>query len=140
MTWHILFMIIYYSLINSTRYIFCHKFDFSLHQKDTVHKGSFQLCKMNGKFTAKYIWAYAMTFFYSLFGEIFLFKIIKRNLSYLRQKINCPQLLDQSTQIINFVSKDIAIRSNRERLLIIWEVSTYLQIYFHFHCHCSRIT
>ena len=41
---------------------------------------------MNGDFAAKFIWACAFLFVYNLAGEIFLFKIVKMNLTNLRQK------------------------------------------------------
>ena len=50
---------------------------------------------MSGDFTAKFIWACAILFAYSLAGEIFLFKIVKMDLTNLRRK-NLPQLFDQS--------------------------------------------
>ena len=50
---------------------------------------------MNGDFAAKFIWACAFLFFYSLAGEIFLFKIVKTYLTNSRRK-NSPQLLNQS--------------------------------------------
>ena len=58
-------------------------------------KGEFPLGEMNGDFSAKYIWACAFLFVYSLAGKIFLFKIVKTDLSNSRQK-NSPPLLDQS--------------------------------------------
>ena len=50
---------------------------------------------MSGNFTAKFIWACAILFAYSLAGEIFLFKIVKMDLTNSRRK-NSPQLFDQS--------------------------------------------
>ena len=50
---------------------------------------------MNGDFAVKFIWACAFSFVYSLAGEIFLFKIVKMNLTNLRRK-KSPQLFDQS--------------------------------------------
>ena len=50
---------------------------------------------MNGNFAAEFIWASAFLFVYSLAGEIFLFKIVKMNLTNSRRK-NSPQLFDQS--------------------------------------------
>ena len=61
--------------------------------------GGFPLGKMIGEFAAKYIWACALTFVYSSTGEIFLFKIVKMNLTNLRRK-KSPQLLDQSKHIL----------------------------------------
>ena len=49
---------------------------------------------MNGDFAAKFIWACAFLFVYSLAGEVFLFKIVKTDLTNSRRK-NSPQLLDQ---------------------------------------------
>ena len=40
-------------------------------------KADFHLGEMNGDFAAKFIWACAFLFVYSLAGEIFLFKIVK---------------------------------------------------------------
>ena len=57
--------------------------------------GGFPLGKMNGDFTAKFTWACAFLLVYSLAGEIFLFKIVKMDLSNSWQK-NSPQMLDQS--------------------------------------------
>ena len=56
---------------------------------------------MNDDFAAKFIWASAFLFVYSLAGEIFLFKIIKMNLTNLRRK-KSPQLLHQSKH--NYIS------------------------------------
>ena len=56
---------------------------------------------MNGDFTAKFIWACAFLFVYSLAGEILLFKIAKMNLTNSRRK-KLPQLLDQSNR--NYIS------------------------------------
>ena len=50
---------------------------------------------MNGDFAVKFIWASAFLFVYSLAGEIFLFKIVKMDLTNSRRK-NSPQFLDQS--------------------------------------------
>ena len=50
---------------------------------------------MSGDFAAKFIWACAFLFVYSLAGEIFLFKIVKMDLTNSRRK-NSPQLFDQS--------------------------------------------
>ena len=67
-------------------------------------KGGFPLGKMNGDFSAKFIWACAFLFVYSLAGKIFLFKIVKMNLINSRRE-KSPQLPDQSKQIFNFVIK-----------------------------------
>ena len=50
---------------------------------------------MNSNFVAKFVWARAFSFAYSLAGEIFLFKIVKMDLTNSRLKY-LPQLLDQS--------------------------------------------
>ena len=50
---------------------------------------------MSGDFTAKFIWECGFLLVYSLDGEIFLFKIIKMDLTNSRRR-NSPQLLDQS--------------------------------------------
>ena len=61
-------------------------------------KGRFSIRKMTGDFTAKYIWACALTFVYNLSSEIWPFKKVKMNLINLQQKIagtvraiNCQQ-------------------------------------------------
>ena len=58
---------------------------------------------MSGDFAAKFIWACAFLFVYSLAGEIFLFKIVKMDLTNSWRK-NSPQLFDQSKRkhISNF--------------------------------------
>ena len=56
---------------------------------------------MNGDFAAKFIWACAFLFVYNLAGEIFLFKIVKMNLTNLLQK-KTPHLLEQSKH--NYIS------------------------------------
>ena len=56
---------------------------------------------MNGDVFAKFIWACAFLFVYSLAGEIFLFKIVKMDLTNSRRK-NSPQLSDQSKH--NYIS------------------------------------
>ena len=58
-------------------------------------KGGFPIGEINGNFIAKFIWAWAFLFVYSLAGEILLFKIVKIDLTNSRWK-NSPQLLDQS--------------------------------------------
>ena len=50
---------------------------------------------MSGDFAAKFTWACAFLFVYSLAGEIFLFKIVKMDLTNSQRK-NLPQLFDQS--------------------------------------------
>ena len=50
---------------------------------------------MSGYFATKFISACAFLFVYSLAGEIFLFKIVKMDLTDSQRK-NSPQLLDQS--------------------------------------------
>ena len=50
---------------------------------------------MSGDFAAKFIWACPFLFVYSLAGEIFLFKIVKMDLTNSQRK-NSPQLFDQS--------------------------------------------
>ena len=50
---------------------------------------------MSGDFPVKVIWAWAFIFVYILTGDIFLFKIVKMDLTNSRRK-NSPQLLDQS--------------------------------------------
>ena len=58
-------------------------------------KSGFPLGKLNGEFAAKFTWACASLFVYSLPGKIFFFKIGKLNLINLgREKL--PQLSDQS--------------------------------------------
>ena len=52
---------------------------------------------MNGEFAAKFIWACAFLFVYTLAGEIFIFKILKINLTNSR-RTKSPQLIDQSTR------------------------------------------
>ena len=50
---------------------------------------------MNDDFVETFIWACAFLFVYSLAGEIFLFEIVKMDLTNSRRK-KLPQLLDQS--------------------------------------------
>ena len=58
-------------------------------------KGGFPLGEMSGGIASKFIFACAFLFVYSLAGEIFLFKIVKMDLTNSRRK-NSPQLFDQS--------------------------------------------
>ena len=60
--------------------------------------GRFPLGEMSGDSAAEFIWACAFLFVYSLAGEIFLFKIVKMDLTNSRRK-NSPQLFDQSKRI-----------------------------------------
>ena len=60
---------------------------------------------MNGDFAAKFIWACAFLFVYSLAGEIFLFKIVKMNLTNSRRK-KSPQLFDQSEHKLSTMSSN----------------------------------
>ena len=62
-----------------------------------ICKGGFPLGEMNGDFAGKFIWACAFLFVYGLAGKIFLFKIVKTDLTNSRRK-NSPQLLDLSKQ------------------------------------------
>ena len=57
-------------------------------------KSGFPLGEMSGDFAAKFIWACACLFVYSLAGEIFLFKTVKMDLTNSRRKYS-PQLFDQ---------------------------------------------
>ena len=57
-------------------------------------KGGFPLGKMSDDFAAKFTWACAFLFVYSLAGKIFLLKIVKIDLTNWRRK-NSPQLFDQ---------------------------------------------
>ena len=50
---------------------------------------------MSDDFAAKFIWACAFLSVYSLAGEIFLFKIVKMDITNSRRK-NLPQFFDQS--------------------------------------------
>ena len=50
---------------------------------------------MSGDFAAKFIWAFAFLFVYSLAGETFLLKIVTMDLTNSRRK-NSSQLFDQS--------------------------------------------
>ena len=50
---------------------------------------------MKSNFAAKFVWACAFSFAYSLAGEKFLFKVVKMDLTNSRLKY-LPQLLDQS--------------------------------------------
>ena len=58
---------------------------------------------MNCDLAAKFIWAWAcaILFVYSLAGKIFIFNMVKMNLTDLRRK-TLPQLLDQSKH--NYIS------------------------------------
>ena len=58
-------------------------------------KGGFPLDEMNDDFAAKFIWACAFVFVYSLACKIFLFKIVKMNLINSRRE-KLPLLPDQS--------------------------------------------
>ena len=60
-----------------------------------LYSGGFPLGEMNGYFAAKFFWVCAFLFVYSLAGEIFLFTIVKMDLTNSRRKISL-QLLDQS--------------------------------------------
>ena len=75
--------------------------------------------------------------------QIFSFKICFCKILY----INSPDrqlrgLTDDGFPIqfnLCFISKYISIRSNRKWLLIIWAMSTYLQIFFQLYYYCSRV-
>ena len=88
-------------------------------------KGGFPSDQMNADFAAKFIWACAFSFVYSLAGKIFLLKIVK----FATRKV-VTTVRPIKTQIFNFVIKYISIRSNRKWLLMIWALSTYLQMLF----------
>ena len=60
---------------------------------------------MNGDFATEFIWACAFLFVCGLASEIFLFKIVKMNLTNSRPK-TYPQLFRPiKTQIIRFFSR-----------------------------------
>ena len=69
--------------------------------KSTCAGASFQYsCRSKSGFPlGEMIWACASAFVYSSTGEIFLFKIVKMNLTNSRRK-KSPQLLDQSKHIL----------------------------------------
>ena len=69
---------------------------------------------MNDDFTAKFIWACAFLFVYSLAGEIFFFKIVKMNLTNSRRK-KSPKLLVQSkhNQISTFALSPNTFKSDQ---------------------------
>ena len=58
-------------------------------------KGGFPLGEMSGDFAAKFIWACAFLFVYSLAGKIFLLKIVQIDLTNSQRK-NLLQMFDQS--------------------------------------------
>ena len=62
-----------------------------------VSKCGFPLGEINGHFTVKFISVCAILFVYSLADEIFLFNIVKMDLTNSRRK-NSRKLLDQSKQ------------------------------------------
>ena len=67
------------------------------------NKGGFSLGETNDDFDTKFIWACAFLFVYNFAGEIFLFKIIKMNLTNSRQK-KSSKLLDQSKYKLSTLS------------------------------------
>ena len=94
-------------------------------------------------FTKGGFWACAFLFLYSLAGEIFFFKIVKMDLTFnqFMTKRFATIFRPIKTQIdfnLCFISKYISIRSNRRWLLIIWIISTYLQMFFQLKCYCNR--
>ena len=91
---------------------------------------------MNGDVFAKFIWACAFLFVYSLAGETFLFKTVKMDLIR-EEKIRHNCQTNQNNYISIFAYKYISIRSNLRWLLIIWGIFTYLQIFFQL--YCSRV-
>ena len=68
-------------------------------------KDGFPLGKMNGDFAAKFSWVCAFLFVYSLADEVFLFKIVKVNLTNSRRKTS-PQLFDQSERKLSTMSSN----------------------------------
>ena len=68
-------------------------------------KGGFPLGKMNGDFAAKFIWASAFLFVYSLADKVFLFKIVKMNSANSRRK-KSAQLSDQSKHKLSTLSSN----------------------------------
>ena len=58
-------------------------------------KGGSPLGEMSGDFAAKFIWACAFLFVYSSAGKIFLFKVVKMNITNSQRK-KLPHLFDQS--------------------------------------------
>ena len=56
---------------------------------NSLLKDRFPFGEMSGDFAAKFIWACAFLFVYSLAGEIFLFKVVKMDLTNLRSRQNC---------------------------------------------------
>ena len=72
---------------------------------------------MTNNFAVKYIWACAVGFISRLAGEIFLFKIVKMNLSKSRQKKKKKKKIakvvrSNKIHINSFVSKHISMKSN----------------------------
>ena len=76
--------------------------------------------------------------------QIFSFKICFCKILY----INCPDrqlrgLTNDRFPIqfnLCFISKYISMRSNWKWLLMIWAMSTYLQMFFQLYYYCSRVT
>ena len=56
---------------------------------NSLLKDRFPFGEMSGDFAAKFIWACAFLFVYSLAGEIFLFKVVKMDLTNSRSRQNC---------------------------------------------------
>ena len=103
-------------------------------------KGRFSLDKLNANFAAKYIWAYALAFAHSLSCKIFLFKIVKINLTNSQWQKSPTIVRAIKIRILSSASKHIAIRSNQRPFQIIWEIYMYLQLFFQLYCHYSRTT
>ena len=104
------------------------------------YKGGFPLGEMNGDFAAKFIWACAFLFVYSLDGEIFLFKKVKMDLTNSRRK-NSPQLFDQSKRkyISIFAFSANTFQSDKiEDDCQKYEQYPYPDVLSTL-CHCSRV-
>ena len=100
-------------------------------------KDGFPLGEMNDDFAAKFIWACAFLFVNSLAGEIFLFKIVKMDLTNLLRK-NSPQIVRPNTntfqsllyQQIYFNQIKLKMAANNMSNIHVSPISTYLQMFF----------
>ena len=76
--------------------------------------------------------------------QIFPFKICFCKISYTNRPDRWPRGLTDDGFPIQFnlclISKYISIRLNRKWLLIIWAMSTYLQMFFQLYYYCSKVT
>ena len=99
--------------------------------KDLLYKGGFPLGEMSGDFAAKFIWTSAFWFVYSLAGEMFLFKIVKLDLTNSRGKKSHDCLTNQNANTIqSLLYQEIHFSQIKSKMAANNMSNIHLQMFF----------